>query len=389
MLNMIQLSNVAEGIHPSLTRTLFNMAKEYDDVIDFTLGDPDVQTHQAIKDAGCAAIQAGKTRYSQNAGLPELRDTISKYYLRKENLEYNSENEIIVTVGAMEGLYLVLLSLINPGDEVIIPAPYYINYVQMTRMCGGVPIIVDSRQDLSVDVEAIEKAVTDRTKAIIINTPANPSGKIIPQESIGILAEIAINNNLVVISDEVYKCLIYNGANFKSIAALEGMRNRTILVNSLSKEFCMTGWRIGYVLGPEDIIAAMTRLQENVAACAPLPSQWAAVEALSGKEDYSAEMVDVFHRRRDLLVDGINGIAGLTCIPPEATFYLLVDISATGMSSEEFAKDMLKKVHVAVVPGITYGKCCDKYVRIAFTVGEDKIKEGVRRIGNYIKSLAL
>lgn len=385
---MIKPSIVSEHVTPSLTRKLFNLAKEYDDVIDFTLGDPDVQPHQAIKDAGCAAIQEGKTRYSQNAGLLPLRQTISDYYLRKEKLSFNADNEIIVTVGAMEGLYLALLSIINSGDEVIIPAPYYVNYVQMVYLCHGIPIVVDNpkAEDLSFNLEDIENAITAQTKAIIINTPANPSAKIIPWEKIEGLAEIAKKHDLIVISDEVYKCLIYGPEPFRSIVTIEGMRERTILVNSLSKEFCMTGWRIGYVLAPEIVVATMTKLQENVCACAPLPSQYAAIEALSGKGDYSSNMVDIFRKRRDILVKGIKKIPGLSCNAPEATFYLMVDISKTGMTSEDFAVSLLQSVHVALVPGITYGKSCDRYVRIAFTLDEDKIKEGLRRINNYMQS---
>ncbi len=384
---MIEISNIANNIKPSLTRQLFNMAKAYDDVIDFTLGDPDVATHQAIKDAACSAIQSGKTRYSQNAGLLELRETISKYYVRSENLYYNPQTEIMVSVGAMEGLYLALLAILNAGDEVIIPAPYYVNYVQMVEMCHGVPVVVDNpdADELSFNIEDLEAAITSKTKIIIINTPANPSAKLIPQDKIKKIAELAKRNNLIVISDEVYKCLIYTDKSFRSIVNEDGMRERTILINSLSKEFCMTGYRIGYVLGPKEVIAAMTKLQENVAACAPLPSQYAAIEALSGNGNYSSHMVETFRRRRDILVDGIRSICGLRCMEPEATFYLMVDISSTGLDSYDFACKLLEGVHVAVVPGVTYGKSCNKYIRIAFTLDEDKIREGISRIAKFMQ----
>ncbi|MCM1093915.1 MAG: pyridoxal phosphate-dependent aminotransferase [Lachnospiraceae bacterium] len=365
------------------------MAKEYNDVIDFTLGDPDVPTHQAIKDAGCAAIQRGDTRYSQNAGLLPLRETISRYYEKQEGFYYNPASEIIVTVGAMEGLYLSLLSLINPGDEIIIPAPYYVNYVQMVTLCYGKPVIVDNpdADELSFNVKDIEAAITSKTKAIIINTPSNPSGKIIPYEKIEAIAKLAKEHDLVVISDEVYKCLIYDNATFKSIVSIDGMRERTILVNSLSKEFCMTGWRIGYVLAPAEIIATMTKLQENVCACAPLPSQYAAIEALIHGSEYSRNMVNIFTSRRNLLFNEINKISGLKCSTPQATFYMMIDISSTGMGSEEFAIELLKYAHVAVVPGIAYGKSCDKYIRIAFTLSEGKIKEGTDRINRFMNKL--
>ena len=383
---MRALSTMAEGIKPSLTRTLFNMAKAYDDVIDFTLGDPDVPTHQKIKDAGCKAIQDSKTRYSQNAGLLELREVISDYYIRKEGFEYDPISEIMVTVGAMEGLYLALLSITNPGDEYIIPAPYYVNYGQMVHMCGGIPVIIDkpAEEPLTFRIEDIEAAITPKTKAIIINTPSNPSGKIISWNKIEKLAELAKKHDLYVISDEVYKCLIYGENKFKSIVSIEGMRERTILTNSLSKEFCMTGWRIGYVLANKEIVANMTKLQENVCACAPLPSQYAAIEALSSKEDYSANMKSIFSERRDALVSGINSIKGLSCTPPDATFYLMVDISKTGLKSFDFACKLLESVHVAVVPGVTYGQSCDNYVRIAFTKNVDVIKQGVERIATFM-----
>ena len=387
---MIPISTIANSIEPSLIRSLFNKAKTMDDVVDFTLGDPDVQPHQAIKDAACDAIQQGRTRYSQNAGLLDLRKTISEYYVRNEGYYYNPQSEIIVSVGAMEGLYLAFLSMLDEGDEVIIPAPYYVNYVQMVQLCHAVPVIVDKPADepLSFKVEDIEKAITDKTKIIIINTPSNPSGKLIPDHKIKAIAELAKKYDLTVIADEVYKKLIYGDKVFKSIVGIEGMRERTVLVNSLSKEFCMTGYRLGYVLAPEELIAAMTKLQENVAACAPLPSQYAGIEALSGKEDYSKNMVEVFTERRNILYDGLKDLPLIKCLLPEATFYMMVDISQTGMKSIEFAHTLLEKAHVAVVPAIAYGKSCDNYIRIAFTIDKERIQEGVRRITQFICGLA-
>ena len=289
----------------------------------------------------------------------------------------------------MEGLYLALLSILDPEDEVIIPAPYYVNYVQMVQMCHAKPIIVDNPQAeaLTFQIEDIEKVITNKTKAIIINTPSNPSGKIIPQQKIAQLADLAKQHDLIVISDEVYKTLIYDNQTFKSIVGINGMRERTILINSLSKEFCMTGWRIGYALAPKEIIACMTKLQENVAACAPLPSQYAAIEALSGNENYSGQMIKIFTHRRNLLVKGISSIPLLSCSSPEATFYLMVNIAQTGMKSEEFAIKLLQSVQVAVVPGVAYGQSCDDYIRIAFTLDETKINEGIKRIQSYIKQL--
>lgn len=387
---MKELSRISQQIKPSLTRKLFNMAKEYDDVIDFTLGDPDVSTPLPIKEAGCKAIMEGKTKYSQNAGLLELREAISRRYADKEQLYYKADGEIIVTVGAMEGLYLALLAILNDGDEVIIPAPYYVNYKQMVELCHGTSVIVNSTgtDKLRCDVKAIAEAVTSRTKAIILNTPCNPTGRVIPQEDILQIAETAKANDLIVITDEVYKCLTYgSGLQVASIAALPEMKERTIMVNSLSKEFCMTGWRVGYVLAPENIISIMTKFQENIVACAPLPSQYAAIEAFRPRTDYSSEMASVFRKRRDILMEELKRTDKIACNAPEATFYAMIDISRTGLKSEEFAYALLKAVQVAVVPGIAYGDMCDDYVRLAFTVNENKIREGVRSIIKFVENL--
>jgi aminotransferase len=363
------------------------MAKQYDDVIDFTLGDPDVPTPLGIKEAGCRAIMENKTRYSQNAGLIDLRRAISKYNRYYEGVDYNPENEIIVSVGAMEGLYLALLTLIDKGDEVIIPAPYYVNYKQMVTMCGGIPVIVeDEKSVLRCSIEALKDAITPQTKAIILNTPCNPTGVVLDDDYIKEVSKIAIENDLYVITDEVYKCLVYDTVSRpKSIASYEGMKERTIFINSMSKEFCMTGWRLGYVLSNSDVITAMTRLQENVVACAPLPSQYAAIEALRVDVNYSAEMAHIFKKRRDILVEEFSKTRILKCIPPKATFYAMIDISGTGLTSEDFAYKLLEKEHVAVVPGIAYGKMCDKYVRMAFTIEENLIIEGVRRILHFVE----
>ena len=389
---MKELSRVATSIEPSLTRQLFNEAKKYNDVIDFTLGDPDVQTPEGIKQAGCDAIMAGKTRYSQNAGLLELRQVISRYAQFKEHLSYDPQTEILVSVGAMEAVFLALSSILNDGDEVVFPAPFYVNYKQMVEICHGVPVVVsdtNGADTLTCSLEAIETAITDKTKVIILNTPSNPSGKIFSWDLIEGVAELAKKHDLYVITDEVYKCLVYdNVPRPKSVATLPDMKERTLYINSLSKEFCMTGWRIGYALGPEPIISAMTKLQENVAACAPLPSQYAAMEALRLDKDYSADMSSIFSRRRNALVEEIAKCEKLRAIVPDATFYMMVNIKSTGMKSVDFAYALLKHAHVAVVPGVTYGKICDDYIRIAFTLEEGLIREGVRRIVKYVNSLS-
>ena len=359
---MIQLSEITNSISPSLTRRLFNLAQKYDNVIDFTLGDPDIHPHDKIKEAGCKAILEGRTRYSPNAGLLELREIISSRYKLQYNIEYNPTNEIMVTVGGMEGLYLTLLAILNRGDEVIIPAPYWINYVQMVCMCSGEPIITApvSTNDLSISIENIRKAITPKTKAIILNTPSNPSGRIISDDSIQQIAQIAIENDLIVITDEVYKTLLYDNAHFKSIVTCDKMKERTVVINSLSKEFCMTGWRLGYI---------------------------AAIEALRNSEKYSAGMIEEFILRRNVLLEEVAKIKTITVDAPQGTFYAMLNIKSTGLKSEEFAYALLEKEQVAVVPGITYGDCCEDFIRIAFTLDIYKIKEGIQRLKRFVESL--
>lgn len=385
---MIQLSETAKSITPSLTRKLFNLAQKYDNVIDFTLGDPDIHPHQNIKDAGCKAILEGHTRYSPNAGLLELREVISTRYKEQYNMEYSPSDEVMITVGGMEALYLALLAILDKGDEVIIPAPYWINYEQMVCMCNGIPIIVNPNNpnDLSLSIENIKKAVTSKTKVIILNTPNNPSGLIISDSALQQIAEIAIENNLIVITDEVYKTLLYGNIRFKSIATLKNMKERTVIINSLSKEFCMTGWRLGYAVAPAELISAMTMFQENIAACAPLPSQYAAIEALRHPE-YSKGMIEEFTRRKDSLIKEVSKIKGIKVNIPQGTFYAMLNIKSTGLKSEEFAYTLLEKEQVAVVPGITYGECCEGFIRIAFTLEISKIEEGIQRIKRFIEEL--
>lgn len=385
---MIQLSETAKSITPSLTRKLFNLAQKYDNVIDFTLGDPDIHSHQNIKDAGCKAILEGHTRYSPNAGLLELREVISTRYKEQYNMEYSPSDEVMITVGGMEALYLALLAILDKGDEVIIPAPYWINYEQMVCMCNGIPIIVNPNNpnDLSLSIENIKKAVTSKTKVIILNTPNNPSGLIISDSALQQIAEIAIENNLIVITDEVYKTLLYDNIRFKSIATLKNMKERTVIINSLSKEFCMTGWRLGYAAAPAELISAMTMFQENIAACAPLPSQYAAIEALRHPE-YSKGMIEEFTRRKDSLIKEVSKIKGIKVNIPQGTFYAMLNIKSTGLKSEEFAYTLLEKEQVAVVPGITYGECCEGFIRIAFTLEISKIEEGIQRIKRFIEEL--
>ena len=385
----MRLSDTAKRIQPSLTRKLFDMAKKYDNVIDFTLGDPDYETPDYVKKAGCEAIMAGKTKYVANVGITELRQVVSNRIKRETGIDYDPLSEVFISSGAMEGLFVTLTCLVNPGDEVIIPSPHWINYRHMTEILNGIPVIVpsDEEHDFVITAEAIKNAITDKTVAIIINSPNNPTGTVYDYDTLKEISRMANERDIVVIWDECYKSILYDGAKFVSILDFPGMKEHSVIINSCSKRFSMTGWRIGYLAGPAELVSNMPKLQENIVACVTVPSQYAAIEALGGNDDAPEQMREGFEKRRNVLVTGINDIDKLSVKSPKGTFYALVNIKNTGMKSEEFAYALLEKEQVAVVPGITYGEACEGYVRIAFTLNEDKIEEGVRRIKRFVESL--
>ena len=385
---MLKISKKASQIETSLTRQFFNIAKQFDDVIDLTLGDPDVSPNEQIRQAACEAIMQGKTHYSANAGIATLRETLAKYIKNEYNQTACPETEIMVSIGGMGALYLSIAALVDEGDEVIVLAPYYVNYIQMIKMAGGVPVVVNTLEENGFipTKEQIENAVTDKTVAIILNTPCNPTGAMLDDEILDDIAQIAIKNDLAVISDEVYSYLIYDDKKHSSIFTRDGMRERTVLIDSLSKRFSMTGYRVGYAVAPKEVIDCMIKMQENVAACAPLPSQYAAITAYENcVEDKS--MLKIFEDRRNYIAETINSIKGLSCKKPDSTFYLFVNIEKSGLTSLEFAEKLLKEQHVAVAPGITYGENYDKFIRIAFTLEKEKLKQAVERISAFMKNI--
>ena len=384
----MKISKAANKIELSLTRRLFNMAKEYDNVIDLTLGDPDVPPSEIIRKAASDAIFAGKTKYSANAGLLQFREAIAKNFYKEYGLKIDPTRHVMATVGGMEALYLGLACMVDEGDEVIIFAPYYVNYKQMIRICGGTPVIVNTLEEngYGIDEKQLEEAVTERTVAIIINTPSNPTGAVLSQKSLEAVANIAKKYDLTVISDEVYRTLIYDDVKHQSIINLQDMSQRTLLVDSLSKRFAMTGYRLGYAIGPEELISNMIKMQENIAACAPLPSQYAGIAAFEYCADDNS-IVEEFQARRDYLYDAINTIDGLSCIKPAATFYLYVNIKDTGLDGQTFAYKLLESQQVAVVPGVTYGENYKNYFRIAYTMKIDVLKEAVERIRKFVDGI--
>ena len=384
----MKVSKRAQAIEPSLSRQLFNMAKSYHDVIDLTLGDPDIVPSVKIREAACEAVMGGRTKYSANAGLPTLRDVIANNFSEEYHMQIDPTKEIIMTVGGMEALYLSFACFLDEGDEVIILAPYYVNYKQMVQMCGAKPVIINTTEEsgFGVSVEQLEAAITERTVAIVVNTPGNPTGAVLSSEVLGGIAKIAQKHDLTVVSDEVYRTLIFDGRKHESIVNLPNMRERTIVIDSVSKRFAMTGYRLGYAIGPEEIITNMVKMQENVAACAPLPAQYAAIAAFEQCVN-DTSICEEFQKRRDYIYESINAINGLSCRKPDATFYLFVNIGATGMNCLDFAYKLLEEEHVAVVPGITYGEAYTDFIRVAFTLTVDRLKDAVERIERFMNRL--
>lgn len=386
---MKEISNVAKIVQPSPIRKMFNLADGMEDVVSFTVGEPDFNTPAHVVDAAVEALRTGKHHYTPNAGILPLREAISEYYVRSRGLHYSPETEIIATAGGMEALLLTMLTLLNPGDAFLLSDPCWTNHSRQIEICSARPVFVpvDAAHDFTFAPEALEKAITPETKGFLVNSPANPTGGIAGRKALEQLAEIAVRHDLYVISDEVYSELLYEGNTFTSIAALPGMKERTIIVNSFSKTYAMTGWRVGYALGPQHIISQMVKLQENVAACVNTAAQYGALAALTGSQAPVAEMLETYSQRRAYILDAFSKINGLTCFAPQGAFYAFVDISAAGMDAETFARDLLQKVRVIVVPGEAFGESGKRYVRLSFATSMENIREGTRRIAQYMKTL--
>lgn len=379
----MELSNLTRVISPTLSRQLFMMAKQYNDVVDFTLGDPDIPTPLPICEAAINAAKAGHTRYAPNAGLPALRDAIAKQVSKESGIAYEANN-VAVTVGATEAVYLAFMACINPGDEVIILAPYWVQYENIVKLLGGKPIIIDTfKEGFEPDMGAICRAITNKTKVIVVNSPNNPSGYVYKDSFLKGLAEQV--NHITVFDDEAYRSLVYE-EDFPAITKY-CRKEDVVIINSFSKQFAMTGWRVGYVVGEEDFIKEVVKFQQNIAVCVATPNQYAAIEAITNTEKYADGIKDVFTKRRETLIRELNKIDKISYQAPQGTFYAFIDISNTGKDSKSFCFDLLEKQHVAVIPGIAFGKAFDNCIRLAFTLNEDRIIEGVSRIREYINQL--
>lgn len=382
------LNDTITEIQPSGIRRFFDIAATMSDVISLGVGEPDFQTPWKIRNAAINTLERGKTRYSSNRGLEELRREISKYVLRKYNLSYNAEKEILVTVGGSEAIDAALRSIVNYGDEVIIPQPSYVCYVPMVQMAGGVPVIIENKaeNDFRLLASELKEKITDKTKAVILPYPSNPTGAIMERRDYEEIEEIIKDTNIMLISDEIYSELTFNGKRHVSPASVGNLKERTIVINGFSKAFSMTGWRLGYTCGPEEIISQITKLHQFAIMCAPTTSQYAAVTALRDCDEEVAAMIEEYDTRRKLVVKGFNEI-GLECREPQGAFYAFPSIKSTGLTCEEFCERLLNSKKVAIVPGTAFGAGGEGYVRASYCYSTDHLLTAIDRIGEFLKEI--
>lgn len=358
------------------------LAHKYEDLINLSLGDPDLITDSAVIDAAMKDAQQGHTKYTDSLGDPELRNEIILHY--QNTYGYLLEiNEVMAVVGACHGMYLVLKAILDDGDEVIVPEPYFTPYAQQIELAGGkiIPLETYQEEDFQIDVERLKALISNRTKAVVINTPNNPTGACLSGETLKALAQAAIEHDLIIISDDVYGAFSFCEP-FIPITTLNGMKERTVTIGSFSKDYAMTGWRIGYILAPDYLITCIRDINEGICFSAPSVSQRAAIHALRLKEKIQPYIVEEYKKRVQYAYERINQIPGMTVMPPKGSFYLFVNIKKTGLSSTEMSKKLLEEAHVLVVPGNAFGKSGEGFVRIACTLGIDKLKEAFDRIAN-------
>ncbi len=381
------LSKKIVQVQPSGIRKFFDVAAEMDDVISLGVGEPDFDTPWRIREEGIFSLERGRTFYTSNAGLQELRDEICKYLERKIHVSYDPKKETMVTVGGSEAIDVALRCMLDPGDEVLIPQPSYVSYLPCTIMADGVPVIVELKHEneFKLTVEDLESKISERTKILVMPFPNNPTGSIMTKEDLEPIAEFVKTHDLYVLSDEIYSELSYKGEHV-SIASLPGMRDRTIVINGFSKGFAMTGWRLGYCCGPEVILKQMIKLHQFAIMCAPTNSQYAAVEGLRSCEDEVAEMRKSYNQRRRFLMHEFARM-GLECFEPFGAFYVFPSIREFGMSSEEFAERLLMEEKVAVVPGTAFGACGEGFLRISYAYSLEDLKVALGRLGHFIERL--
>lgn len=383
------LSDIVVDIKPSGIRKFFDIVTEMNDpdVISLGVGEPDFDTPWHIRDEGIYSLERGRTFYTSNSGLMELRKEICNYMYRKQGVPYDPAHEVLITVGGSEAIDIGLRAMINPGDEVLIPQPSYVSYEPCAVLAGAKPVIIDlkAENEFRLTAQELEDAITDRTKVLILPFPNNPTGAIMEREDLESVAEVVLKHDLIVMSDEIYGELTYKGKHV-SIASLPGMKERTVLINGFSKAYAMTGWRLGYACGPANIVEQMTKIHQFAIMCAPTTSQYAAVEALKNGDDDIAEMRNAYNQRRRYLLHAFREM-GLECFEPYGAFYVFPCIKQFGMTSDEFATRFLEEEKVAVVPGTAFGDSGEGFLRISYAYSLENLKVAIGRLERFVKKL--
>lgn len=380
------LSKAITEIQPSGIRRFFDAASTMSNVISLGVGEPDFDTPWHVREEGIYSLEKGRTFYTGNSGLLELREEIGRYLDRRFGLSYSAD-EILVTVGGSEAIDIGFRTMLDPGDEVIIPEPCYVSYLPCVKLAGGVPVRLplEEKDQFKLTKEKLLSAITDKTKILVLPFPNNPTGAILNREELQIIADIVKEHDLFVMSDEIYSELNYEGGHV-SIASIPGMRERTIVINGFSKSYAMTGWRLGYAAGPKEIMKQMLKIHQFVIMCAPTTSQYAAIEALRNGDEDVRRMRESYDERRRFLVNALNEM-GLPCFEPKGAFYVFPNISAYGMTSEEFARRLLEQERVAVVAGTAFGECGEGFLRISYAYSIDNLKKALDKIEKFIDTL--
>lgn len=379
----MQVSKKVEKMPSSGIRVFFDLVLGMKDVISLGVGEPDFVTPWGIREAAIFSIEQGYTSYTSNKGMPELRYEISKYLKRRYSLEYDPEDEILITVGVSEGVDLAFRAFLNPGDKVLIPMPCYVSYGPVVGMAGGVPVFINAdNNDFKITPKIIKKYLDKKTKALLLNYPSNPTGVSYTKKELTEIAKFCMEHGLTVVTDEVYGDLTYD-FDHVPFPTIKGTKDKTIYLNGFSKTYAMTGWRIGYACGPKEIIAAMTKIHQYIIMCVPIMSQMAAIEGIKNGQRSVEEMKREYKRRREFIVKGLNEI-GLNCHMPQGAFYAWPSVKNTGMDSMSFAQELLKKEKVAVVPGTAFGPSYDDYIRISYASSMDNLKEALKRMRKFL-----
>ena len=381
------LADKVVDIKPSGIRKFFDIVQEMDDVISLSVGEPDFDTPWHIRDEGIYSLEKGRTFYTSNAGLKELKEEISLYLKRKQGVEYNPKDEMFVTVGGSEAIDVAMRTMLNPGDEVLIPQPSFVSYEPCAILANGVPVIIElkAENEFRLTAKELEDAITDKTKIVVLPFPNNPTGAIMEKKDLEEIAEVILKHDLFVISDEIYSELTYKDKHV-SIVEIPGMQERTILINGFSKSYAMTGWRLGYACGPKVIIEQMLKIHQFAIMCAPTTSQYAAVEALRNGDEDVEQMKEAYNQRRRYLMHAFKEM-GLECFEPFGAFYVFPCIKEFGLSSEEFATRFLKEEKVAIVPGTAFGDCGEGFLRISYASSLENLKIAMGRLAEFIGRL--